>query len=215
LQPISPDCSLLRHSGNAGLRHAGQLLRLQHPDLIISKRKVRQADPSKVDAEVQSQVAWRANRLSTIWKSYDPQQKVDNIPLRLLAVANRLDLGRIVSDKNSKAPAPIICPKGLICGAELHFVYAGALRPGQQDSSLGDGAPYLNLILEFQLPPLSKKDFQELAWLWIGLYELPPDRNRPSDLEPVLEKIHEALERGRPGTHADEHPCRSLAPESV
>jgi Plasmid encoded RepA protein len=51
LQPISPDCSLLCHSGDAGLRHAGQLLRLQHPDLIISKRKVRQAETIRMVRE--------------------------------------------------------------------------------------------------------------------------------------------------------------------
>jgi hypothetical protein len=68
--------------------------------------------------------------------------------LQLLAIANRMDMAALNS--------------GMWSGAEMHFVY-GPKPP------MGAKAPPLTVIVEFQLEPFSRTDFQSLAKDWIKL----------------------------------------------
>ena len=100
------------------------------------------------------------NEILSLWPA---NTTLDTIPLRLLAVVNRMDLAK-VSDAKCKA-LDVEHPGGgkdaQVCGAEVRFVYAGINGPGDE--------PYLALILEFVLPPMSKTEFLKLAGLWTKL----------------------------------------------
>ena len=85
-----------------------------------------------------------------------------NLPLRLLAVVNRLDLGVVGCEgiDGCAKPGKPVCSAGHICGAEVRFVYAGFS---------GSHAPFFTLIMEFTFQSLAKQDFLNLANQWAGL----------------------------------------------
>lgn len=95
------------------------------------------------------------------WKLHDPNFSLERAPVRLLAIANRIDLGDLL---------PIGCEKGTtepcsVCKSEVHFVFAAVPASNQPDD-------YLRLIVEFTLPCLSKREFKELAGGWASLQGL-------------------------------------------
>ncbi len=108
--------------------------------------------------------------------TWNPQEPtLANIPLRLLAVVNRMDLAK-VSDTNCN-PLPLGGNMGKdaqMCGAEVRFVYAGINH---------SDAPYLTVILEFVLPAMTKGQFLALAPYWTHLEN---STNRMGDLESAL-----------------------------
>ena len=111
------------------------------------------ANLSQVEGFMQ---AWQSDQglggLDLRWK-----QPITQAPVRLLGVINRLDLAELKSrgvDRND----------GAMCGAEVRFVYAAL-------SSLQAG--YLNLIVEFVLPCISKPAFHAYAARWNDLRTLP------------------------------------------
>jgi hypothetical protein len=88
------------------------------------------------------------------------KQPIARAPVRLLGVINRLDLAELKSLGAGRND-------GVMCGAEVRFVYA-ALKPPKPGSM-----PYLNLIVEFVLPCLAKPAFHAYAARWNDLRSLP------------------------------------------
>jgi hypothetical protein len=123
--------------------------------------------------------------LQQIWMIQNPDKAtLDNIPLRLLAVVDRMDLAKVsanVSDGKCHPLPPTGNPRSdaLMCGAEVRFVYAGINNFDQ---------PYLTVILEFVLPGMAKDKFQKLAAQWTVL-EGSPTSSFVGDLEGSLDTI--------------------------
>lgn len=93
---------------------------------------------------------------------------LQNIPLRLLAVVNRLDQAVVGCEGvgGCQKPGRPPCVSDHLCGAEVRFVYAGVASPP---------APYFTLIVEFSLLSVSKADFVALANKWADLQKANPD----------------------------------------
>ena len=127
-----------------------------------------------VDASIPTQ--WRNLSPRAPAQTGDPRT-LDSVPVRLLAVVNRLDLAALGADKPADSYS-VACAPSMMCGGEFRFVY-GNLTDAHQ-------AGRFSLILEFQLPPLSKPDFLALAGEW---YNLPPLAS--SDYRTKLEGILE------------------------
>ena len=124
--------------------------------------------------------------LSLAWRSVSPQsahtgsgdsRSLGSLPVRLLAVVNRLDLAGLGSGTRNDDRAPPDCPDSMACGAEFRFVYGSAPEWGTERYSL---------ILEFVLPPLTKKDFKDLAAEWNGLIDPGSTDGFRNGLERVL-----------------------------
>jgi hypothetical protein len=155
-------------------------------------RLLGQADATEVDGYFR---AWAESSamLSSRWAFENPNQPLSAIPLRLLAVVNRFDLGRVDVDA---------CASNLVCGAEFRFVYSGIEFPRDQNPTNPDlessRDPYFTAIVEFVLPALSREEFQRYTDSWIAL-SLPSlagipgrvvdglDRLLPGDLTRPLE----------------------------
>ena len=97
---------------------------------------------------------------------------LERTPVHLLAIVNRADLARIdhAACQNSRQP-------GSIGGAEVRFVFSGL--------PVGTDFSYLDFIVEFVLPCMSKQDFRELASDWSKLADGSFDKTA---LEHVLDR---------------------------
>jgi hypothetical protein len=95
------------------------------------------------------------------WK-LQGSQTLATIPLRLLAVVNRADLGMFCAEQAGCKFDGIPCPYQNVCRAEVRFVYAGA-------EAQGDIKPYFMGILEFTLPALTQDGFKTLVGRWMSL----------------------------------------------
>jgi hypothetical protein len=150
-------------------------------------------DPDKIATEIDEKIVRGPSpQLGSTWKKVDPKQRLNTIPLRLLAVTNRLDLARLVVTPGG-APGSINCPKGQLCGAEIHFVYSGIIDPDATGTE--DSKPYLNLILEFVLPPLSKSEIRKLAWRWVDPFSRPAEHSA-KDLDGLLTDVMQRWSQG-------------------
>jgi hypothetical protein len=87
---------------------------------------------------------------------------LSKMPVRLLAVVNRLDLARMGVDSNGHDLS-----EGQICHPEVRFVFAAIPGVGNK--------PFLELILEFVLPCYSKENFLKYAAGWDLLRNNAPD----------------------------------------
>lgn len=107
------------------------------------------------------------------WSPSGSAYPLNKIPLRLLAVVNRIDLAH--SDA-MKCPQP---GKDMQ-GAEIRFVYQGIGPTDKTD--------YLRVIVEFSVPCLSAGDLQGLGKSWMNLaaYDPKADRNYLTQLETLL-----------------------------
>jgi hypothetical protein len=118
------------------------------------------------------------NTFWNVWSGRSQPLKLDQIPLLPLAVTNRMDLAHMDG-----------CDSGTVCGAELHFVYAGT-RP--------DNNPYLTLILEFTLQPMPLSGpggFLDLGQKWEKLGSATPAdfaTGFPTLLDLVLARVSHA-----------------------
>jgi hypothetical protein len=107
--------------------------------------------------------------LST-WQAADPNYSLTKAPVRLLAVVNRIDLGRV---GNVEAPCK---PANQFGGAEIRFIYSAATDTVEQH--------FLSMIVEFVLPCKSPKDFKTMGEEWSNLRT---SANYVSDLEKLLQ----------------------------
>jgi hypothetical protein len=127
--------------------------------------------PEAVQGKIQEWAATPSPELRLLvkfWKAVDPKLKsVNKIPLRLLAVVNRIDL------------ATMSCGPGKIGGAEVRFVYAGIPQPPEK--------PFFTGIVEFVLPCMSKADFQTMGAEWISLAS-EPSSTYLQQLERILDR---------------------------
>jgi hypothetical protein len=115
------------------------------------------ASPAAVEGNIQK---WGKNLdpdispLTEVWKAAGKDLPVPKIPLRLLAVVNRIDLATMNG-----------CGPGRIGKAEVRFVYAGIPPPSSD--------PFFTGIVEFILPCMSKADFHTMGQEWISLASEP------------------------------------------
>jgi hypothetical protein len=107
------------------------------------------------------------------WPASSGHYPLNAVPLRLLAVVNRIDLAH--SDTK-------MCPQPGqdMQGAEIRFVYQG-IGPTENTD-------YLRLIVEFVAPCLSPLDLRGLGKSWMGLAAYAPsaDRTYIAGLETLL-----------------------------
>lgn len=156
-------------------------------------------DPSHVEKYFQDW-ADRNAPMDARWSEASSSRALARIPLRLLAVVNRLDQGRLVN-----------CPDKHVCGAEFRFVYAGMVPPPAPTHAIVSERsqdPYLTVSVEFVLPPLSRDQVVTLARSWMSLSLASIDTSvltgltrlvgapaavattpRPIDLEKVLDSL--------------------------
>jgi len=128
------------------------------------------------------------SNLSTRWNTLDPARPLNTIPLRLLAVVNRVDLAR---SGNSG------CPAAMYCGAEFRFVYAGITETESNPPDPLLVHPYFSLIFEFALPKLSGYDLQKLAVAWDSLADTSvTDTAYPGALETELAALYAQWAQG-------------------
>ena len=114
------------------------------------------------------------------WLDSDKERSLPTIPLRLLAVVNRLDLARSGSEG---------CPTNMFCKAEVRFVYAGTTEQSPPGNDLSH--PFFTLILEFVLPPLASDALRDLVTRWVELNtEEDPNAHRAA-LECLLNRSFE------------------------
>jgi len=127
-------------------------------------------DAGQIDSEFRSLADSEGNvfaLLNKVWGN-GANRTVKNIPLRLLAVVNRMDQAVVGCQgyggclKPGKPP----CTGEHLCGAEVRFVYAGVASPS---------APFFTLIVEFSLLSVSKPDFLALASKWANLQTGDPN----------------------------------------
>jgi hypothetical protein len=125
-----------------------------------------QPDPAQVEKYFRDW-AETSDAFTSRWALENANLRLEAIPLRLLAVVNRLDLGRVDN-----------CPGNQVCGAEFRFVYAGIKLPAEvpedvlkQNPALKVSRnPYFTVIVEFVLPPVPREQFRAYADSWISLW---------------------------------------------
>jgi hypothetical protein len=112
---------------------------------------LRKADPSG-DPLVKLE-AWKRALRSDTFVSGRKHLPASEFPFRLLAIANRLDLGRVGCPNEFRT----VTDPDSVCGAEVRMIYG-----------LSSGKGY-HIIVEFILPKIANKDFVRLVQRWLGL----------------------------------------------
>jgi hypothetical protein len=121
--------------------------------------------------------------LKTFADLWTDKTDLSKLPVRLLAIVNRLDLAKIGTDTcGQKLPA------NNLCHPEVRFVYAAI--PSDPTK------PFLTFILEFVLPCYPEGQFYQLAKNWSALSSLKEDDYRKTLEERLEGAIESAVKDG-------------------
>lgn len=109
------------------------------------------------------------------WTKIDASTSLNNVPLRLLAILNRLDKARISTD-----PSCPVSDSGHfgLSGGELRFEFGGIDAAGKVTE--------VAFILEYPMKCLSKAQFGSLAVSWAGLPPIAQTANYTIALSTVI-----------------------------